>query len=177
MKKTLSVVLALGIVFIPSIVAAAYVPGSYRFPSGSNDTFADIIFWVLDWMNLAIQGIIALAVLAFLWGVLQFVRKAEDQEARAQGRNFIIFGIIGLAVMLSFWGLVGFVLNTFNLNPQGSIIPQFNNTTNTTNNTFKAPSFAAPKDTRPNFSDLDGQTYKDTDGNNIPVINNTGVGI
>lgn len=120
-KYTTKIVAVLALLLSPIISFAQYQRGSFIFPS--RGTFADVIFWVLDWINIAIQGIIALAVLAFLWGVFQSIRKADDETARANGRNFIIYGVIGLAIMLSFWGLVGFVQRTFGLD---DAIPQFN---------------------------------------------------
>jgi hypothetical protein len=158
MKKLFSVVLALIIIFIPSIVAAAYAPGSYRFPSGANDTFADIIFWVLDWMNLAVQGIIALAALAFLWGVLNSIYHGNESSARIEGGKFILYGVIGLAVMLSFWGLVQLVLNTFNLNPQGSGFIQFQQRTQSTSGTVQSAPFSGQRVINPNSSNAASQS-------------------
>jgi hypothetical protein len=56
--------------------------------------------------------IIALALLAFLWGVFTFIRNADDEGKRAEGRQFMLWGIIGLAVMMSVWGLVQILTNT-----------------------------------------------------------------
>lgn len=66
-------------------------------------------------INPAILLIFAVALLVFLWGVLQFVRKADDEKARETGRNQIIYGIIGMAIMISAFGILHFITGTFNL--------------------------------------------------------------
>jgi len=67
--------------------------------------------------------IFALAIAAFVWGVVNFFIIGADEEAkRSQGKQFMIWGIIALAVMLSVWGLVKILGDTFHLNT--SIIPK-----------------------------------------------------
>lgn len=56
--------------------------------------------------------IMSLALLAFLWGVAQYIRKGGDPGEREQGRQFMLWGVIGLAVMASVWGLVRIITNT-----------------------------------------------------------------
>src|SRR3989344_5309651 len=70
--------------------------------------------------------IFALALAAFIWGVMQFFILNPDEEAkREQGKQFIVWGIVALAVMLSVWGLVKILGNTFGLDTSNAkIIPQ-----------------------------------------------------
>lgn len=56
--------------------------------------------------------IMSFGMLAFLWGVAQYIRKGSDPKEREQGRQFMLWGIIGLAVMASVWGLVRILTNT-----------------------------------------------------------------
>lgn len=64
-------------------------------------------------LNQIVPILIGLAGVVFLWGVIQFIMGAGDEEKRSKGRNLIIYGLIGLAVMVSFWGLVNIILGTF----------------------------------------------------------------
>lgn len=64
--------------------------------------------------NAVVPVLIALGVLYFVWGVVQYVI-SSDEEAKKAGRDRIIFGIIGLAVIIGLWGLVNFLRNTFGL--------------------------------------------------------------
>mgnify|MGYP000602934895 CR=1 FL=1 len=59
-----------------------------------------------------IQLLFGLAVLFFVYGVLQFVFRAEDSEARKTGKDTILWGSIGMFIMVSAWGIIYFISNT-----------------------------------------------------------------
>lgn len=63
-------------------------------------------------INPAIILLFVIALVAFLWGVLQFVRKAGDEEARTVGGRHIMYGIIGMAIMISAFGIMRFITGT-----------------------------------------------------------------
>lgn len=63
----------------------------------------------------------AVAILVFIWGVVQFIAHADNEEKRTQGRNFMVYGIISLFVMVTIWGLVNVLSNTFGVK---TFIPQ-----------------------------------------------------
>ncbi len=72
--------------------------------------------------NAVIPLIFALAMVMFLWGVVQFVINSDDESKKTKGKNFMLWGIIALAVMVSVWGLVAVLGDTFNVNTK--FIPQ-----------------------------------------------------
>jgi len=51
--------------------------------------------------------VIAIGLLLFIWGLVQFIMASGDDEARAVGKRKIIWGIVALFVIVSVWGLVG----------------------------------------------------------------------
>jgi hypothetical protein len=63
-------------------------------------------------LDQAVPLLIAAAVIIFFWGVLNFVREADQPDKRAEGRKFMVFGIISIFVILSVWGLVNLVIMT-----------------------------------------------------------------
>jgi hypothetical protein len=65
-------------------------------------------------LNSIVPVLIALAVVYFVWGVVQFMIN-DSEEAKTKGKNKIIYGIIGFAVIVGLWGLVDLVTNTFGL--------------------------------------------------------------
>ena len=65
-------------------------------------------------LNSIVPVLVALGVVYFVWGVVQYVI-AGGEEAKKTGRDRIIYGIIGLAVIISVWGLVNIIVTTFNL--------------------------------------------------------------
>jgi hypothetical protein len=68
--------------------------------------------------------LITLAVVYFIWGVIQYT-VSTDEEAKAGAAGKIINGLIGLFVIVAFWGIIRLVTNTFGVGPeqlnQGSI--------------------------------------------------------
>lgn len=53
--------------------------------------------------------VVALALLAFFWGLAQFIFASGDEGAKDEGKRRMIWGIVALFVMVSVWGLVGFI--------------------------------------------------------------------
>ena len=72
--------------------------------------------------NSVIPVLIALGVVYFIWGVVQYFI-GSDEEARGKGKNRIFFGLIGLTVIVGLWGLVYIVVNTFDLNNRSNYAP------------------------------------------------------
>jgi hypothetical protein len=65
-------------------------------------------------VNPAIRGLFLIALLMFLWGVLQFVRGADDESARSKGRLMILWGVIGMAIMIGAAGIIRIAVGTVN---------------------------------------------------------------
>ena len=59
-----------------------------------------------------IPVLISLAVVYFVWGVIQYT-VSTDEEAKKKAKSGIIQGLIGLFIILSFWGIVRVIQNTF----------------------------------------------------------------
>ncbi|MFA5764053.1 MAG: hypothetical protein WCX27_01130 [Candidatus Paceibacterota bacterium] len=72
--------------------------------------------------------IMAIAVVAFMFGVFRFMRAEGD--GRQQGKELMFWGIIGLFVMVSLWGLVAILQGTFgtagvtDITPRNVTIPK-----------------------------------------------------
>jgi hypothetical protein len=87
---------------------------------------------VLSYLTCLISGyiiplIFAIAIIGFLWGVVNFVILGqEDERKRTQGRQLMVWGIIAITVMIAVWGLVKIITNTFNL--PGGVLPSVNPT-------------------------------------------------
>jgi hypothetical protein len=81
----------------------------------SGDTgLAKIICQTQQLLNSIVPVLLALAVVYFVWGVVQFMIN-DSEEAKKKGKDKIIYGIIGLAVIMGIWGLVDLITNTFGL--------------------------------------------------------------
>lgn len=87
-----------------------------------NQKFQDLLEYFTCLINKSIiPFIFALAMVMFIWGVVQFVINSSEEAKKEKGRQFMIWGIIALTVMVSVWGLVNIVGGTFGLE---NVIPQ-----------------------------------------------------
>lgn len=72
----------------------------------------------------AINFLLVLATLVFLWGIIKYVSAGGDAAKIKEARSYILWGIIGLAVMASVWAIVFFLERTFGTEGQPRAIPQ-----------------------------------------------------
>lgn len=63
--------------------------------------------------NAVIPFLIGLAVVAFVYGIIQYFLNPDNEEKRKAGKSYMLWGVIALFVMVSFWGLVGILSSTF----------------------------------------------------------------
>lgn len=60
-------------------------------------------------VNILLPIVVALALLAFFWGLAKFIFAAGDETKRDEGKKIMIWGIVALFIMVSIWGLVQFI--------------------------------------------------------------------
>ena len=70
-------------------------------------------------IDIALPIVVAIALLAFFWGIIKFIFGGE--EAKKEGKTLMIWGLVGLFVMVSVWGLVRFIGNALGIG-QGDTI-------------------------------------------------------
>lgn len=56
-----------------------------------------------------------LALVIFLWGLVQFIWKADSDKDRDVGRQHMMWGIIGLFIMVAVVAIINIFLNTFGI--------------------------------------------------------------
>lgn len=84
--------------------------------------FGQLVNYVLGFINLLMPVVGGLALLAFFWGLAQFISKSGDAAGRADGKNLMVWGLVALFIMVSFVGLIQIVKNDLGLGV-GSPIP------------------------------------------------------
>lgn len=97
--------------------------------ASSMKSIEGIINWATCVLSRSIVPLLfALAVVAFIWGVIQFYLNPDNEEKRKKGKSFIFGGLIALFVMVAMWGIVGIFTTTFDVGdntlPQNAM-PQF----------------------------------------------------
>lgn len=76
-------------------------------------------------INPLILFLFALAIVFFLWGMVECLMTQDEAEGKTTCRQHMIWGIIGIAIMMCVWTIMNIVLNTFNI-PRSEINPQEN---------------------------------------------------
>ena len=103
---------------VPSMAGAAAADVC----AGISTPIGRMLCMIQQYLNTLIPIMIAVGVVYFVWGVVQFViLGAGDEAKKTKGKQFMIWGIIALAVMVSVWGLVNILNSTFNIK---NVIPQ-----------------------------------------------------
>jgi uncharacterized membrane protein YidH (DUF202 family) len=76
-------------------------------------------------INPIILFLFALAILYFLYGVLEFFMNQENEEKKTSGKSHMLWGVIGITIMLGVWTILGIILSTMGvtgINPsQGTV--------------------------------------------------------
>lgn len=57
--------------------------------------------------------LIVLATLFFLWGVVDFIAGASNEDKRTKGKRHMTWGIIGLVIILGVRGIITVLQNLF----------------------------------------------------------------
>jgi uncharacterized membrane protein len=80
-----------------------------------------LIATVVDVLNSLIPLLLALAICAFIWGVVKYLYSSDPQKL-AEARSYIIYSIIAIAVMVSISGIIYLVKNSLFPDVPNSII-------------------------------------------------------
>lgn len=76
-------------------------------------------------INPLIGFLFALAIVYFLYGMLEFLMHQDNEEKKETGKSHMLWGVIGIVIMLGVWSILGMLLRTFNIsgiNPeQGTV--------------------------------------------------------
>lgn len=111
-QKVSSILLCTTLVLAPALALAQGDAGSAEasalarhFVSQLNDA---IVYPLIALM-------MAVALLVFLYGAFNFVRGANNESVREQGRRHLLYGVIGLLVMLCALAILYIAAGTFDL--------------------------------------------------------------
>jgi len=62
--------------------------------------------------NPLIMLIFAIALIVFLWGIIEYIKGAGSPDSREQGTRHIIWGLVGLTIMSTVYGIIQLALDT-----------------------------------------------------------------
>jgi hypothetical protein len=109
--------IALGslLAFSPLLVSAQVIGSN----CGASGDLAYTVCRIGNFVNAIIPILIGLAVVVFIWGVIQYVL-GSSEEAKKEGQSRMIYGLIGLLVIVSIWGIVALLKRTLGVNNETS---------------------------------------------------------
>jgi len=89
-------------------------PSAHAGDASGAKTFSGILSEsVMPMITSAINLIVIITFLVFVWGVLRFIQGAGDDKRRTEERKFLMWGTIALFLMVSVWGVVKIVHTLF----------------------------------------------------------------
>lgn len=113
MRKTLAALSAL-LLAAPAVASAQ-----------SLQPLANLIGAVARLVGALVPILITLALVAFFWGLIQYLVKGGDKKSVGNGKRLMIWGLITLFVMVSVWGIVRLGQDALGINPNaGATSPQ-----------------------------------------------------
>jgi uncharacterized membrane protein YidH (DUF202 family) len=89
--------------FLPMTAEAANIPPTVLAFVGKIST---------NILNPLIALMFGLAVLYFIYGVLQYIWNPDNEDARETGRRSMIWGIIGMFIMVSVFGIMRLIISS-----------------------------------------------------------------
>jgi hypothetical protein len=84
------------------------------------DTF---IGWIGTVLAHLVPVLMGLALVLFIWGIVQFIFASGDEKEIATGKQRMIWGIIALFVIVAVWGLVGLIIDITDVGPDTAVAP------------------------------------------------------
>ena len=101
------------------IIAALALTPSFAFAQDLGN-IEQLVGSIGDIVAMALPIVVALALLAFFWGLVKYIFAVADDD-KAAGKKLMIWGIIAFFVMVSVWGLVEWVGEALGVEQQNSI--------------------------------------------------------
>lgn len=105
--KTITIASLVSVSLLPIVALAKTIPELITDASNLIDTLIPLFM--------------AVALLVFFVGLIQYVRAGESDDKKKTARGLIIYGVVILAVMASVWGLVNILTTTLGVQQGGTV--------------------------------------------------------
>lgn len=106
---------------ITSIFAGILFPALTFAQAPDFDYFDTAVVSIGQLVTKLIPILIAIGLLFFIWGLVQFIMAGGDDTAKDKGKSHMVWGVIALFVMVAVWGLVGLLGDVTGIEVGGTI--------------------------------------------------------
>jgi hypothetical protein len=63
-------------------------------------------------VNPLIRFMFVIALMYFLYGVVQFIRNSDSDDGRTVGKRHMLYGVIGMSIMISVYAIMSIAFGT-----------------------------------------------------------------
>lgn len=60
-------------------------------------------------LNPIIALLFALAVVYFLFGLMEFIKNPNNEEEQTKGKSHMVWGVVGIFLMIAVYGILDFI--------------------------------------------------------------------
>jgi hypothetical protein len=80
---------------------------------GPNPTFADLVNYIVELINLAVPLVFGLILVVMFWKLIDaWIINAGDQNKVAEGKQVATVGVLVLVVLSGIWGILALLRNS-----------------------------------------------------------------
>ena len=80
------------------------------------DSVDDLLFKLNDKIiNPIIEFAFIIALVVFLWGLLELIYGASSEEKRTKGKQHMLWGFVGFLIMFGVFGIIAILTRTFGI--------------------------------------------------------------
>ncbi len=80
------------------------------------DSLDDVIYKInAKILNPAIELAFIVALVIFLWGIMEYIRGGASQEKREKGRQHMLWGVVGFLIMFGVYGIITILTSTLGI--------------------------------------------------------------
>ncbi len=76
------------------------------------DTASILVAVNKEIINPFITLLFAVAILAFIWGLVEFIQGSDNEEKKTKGQQHMLWSILGMVVMVSAIGIMHLIVNS-----------------------------------------------------------------
>ena len=105
------------------ILALLALAPTFAFAQGGFGNLETLLDGFGKLVGAALPIVVALALLAFFWGLVKYIFAQGNEDAKADGKKIMIWGLVALFVMVTVWGLVQFIADAVGIQQAPDIDP------------------------------------------------------